>query len=110
MNYQHNSLAGGGWQKLSLIEQMANIGSEVSRAISWRKKGKKDLSKNALFRGLELLLLTKNDPKNKNRLKEVTRVYELLVDDFINGNTHGSKDSSWQKYFLGYAIASKAMS
>ena len=39
MKRQHEGLASGGWEKLSLCEQMANIGSEVSRALNWRKKG-----------------------------------------------------------------------
>jgi hypothetical protein len=29
MSYQHQSLASGRWRSLSLIEQLANIGSEV---------------------------------------------------------------------------------
>ncbi len=32
MNYQHKKLAEGEWQKLSFLEQMANVGSEVLRA------------------------------------------------------------------------------
>ena len=110
MKFQHKTLSQGRWNNLSLMAQMANVGSEVSRSINWRQKGKKDLSNNSLFRSLELLFLTINDPKNKNRLKEITRVHELLVDDFLNGNTYASKDSLWQNYFLGFAIASKLSS
>ncbi len=38
MSYQHKDLAAGRWSQLSLIEQMANIGSEVERALNWRIK------------------------------------------------------------------------
>jgi len=38
MSYQHKSLANGRWSKLSLIEQMANIGSDVLRAINWKNR------------------------------------------------------------------------
>jgi hypothetical protein len=33
MNYQHKELAAGRWKELSFIEQMANIGSEIERAL-----------------------------------------------------------------------------
>lgn len=35
MSYQHKELAKDRWAKMSLCEQMANIGSEVSRALNW---------------------------------------------------------------------------
>ena len=38
MRFQHKELSQGKWQKMSLIEQMANIGSEVERAINWKNK------------------------------------------------------------------------
>ncbi len=38
MSYIHRELANGGWQALSLMEQMANIGSEVERAVVWASK------------------------------------------------------------------------
>lgn len=31
--YQHQQLASGRWAKMPFLEQMANIGSEVERAI-----------------------------------------------------------------------------
>ena len=54
MNYQHKDLAAGRWEQLSLVEQMANIGSEVERALNWRKKGNLDYSLKACERALEL--------------------------------------------------------
>ena len=62
--YQHKNLAGGGWQKLSFFEQMANVGAEIGRAINWREKNKEH-SQAAFDRGLELLDLTINDKKNQ---------------------------------------------
>jgi len=38
MNYQHKELASGRWEKLTFLEQMANMGSEVERALNWQKK------------------------------------------------------------------------
>jgi len=37
------------WFKLSLAEQLANIGSEVIRAINWKEKGREDYSKEKLL-------------------------------------------------------------
>ena len=34
MTIQHTQLASGQWKKLSFSEQMANVGSEVGRALS----------------------------------------------------------------------------
>lgn len=38
-NIQHKKQSQGEWVKKSFLEQMANIGSEVYRAINWRNKG-----------------------------------------------------------------------
>ena len=35
----HRDLAAGRWASMSLVEQLANIGSEVSRCLAWRRKG-----------------------------------------------------------------------
>jgi len=108
MNYQHKSLAAGKWQKLNLIEQLANVGSEVERTISWRKKKDKAYSKQAFFRALELLDLSIADPKNKKRLKELTRLREVLVDYFWGKNQFHSSDKLWQKYFYAFSYATRA--
>lgn len=99
MNYQHQQLAGGGWQKLSLAEQLANVGSEVARAIIWKNKNNPAYSQEALVRALELLDLTIAGQNNYFRLKELTRLREALVDYFYFDNQYSSSDSLWQKYF-----------
>lgn len=87
------------WGQFSLYEQMANIGAEVGRAINWKKKGNEKMSKNSLYRGLELLDFTINDKKNNNSLKEILRVREALVDYFLYDNIYKSSDVLWEKYF-----------
>ena len=71
MRFQHKELSQGKWQKMSLIEQMANIGSEVERAINWKNKNDKEYSRMAFERALELIDLTISDGKNRWRLKEI---------------------------------------
>jgi len=107
MSYQHKTLASGRWNKLSLIEQLANIGSEIERTILWQEKGNKDYSQKALERGLELLSFTIADPKNRERLKELTRVRELLIDYFEGENQFSSSSLLWRKYFYPLTYATR---
>ena len=83
MAQQHKQLAAGRWQKFSFLEQMANIGSEAGRAINWKNKGREEYSRLAFERALELLDLTIADPKNKQRLRELLRLREVLADSDI---------------------------
>ncbi len=98
----HKNLASGKWFELSFPVQMANIGSEVIRAINWKNKDNPQYCRQAFQRGLELLYLTISDPKNKRRLRELTRLYEVLVDWFAFDNEYGSTEKAWQNYFLGF--------
>lgn len=102
----HKSLTQDHWNEFTFFEQMANIGSEVERTIKWREK---DLqySKMAFERCLELIDLTVADPENKNRLKEILRSREVLVDYFIGENIYGSTDKLWQNYFYGFNYAAR---
>jgi len=106
MSYIHKELSAGRWEKLSFIEQMANIGSEVERAMSWREKNK-DFAKKAFVRQLELLDLTIADQKNRHRLKELTRLREVLVDYFAFSNQYQSSDKLWQNYFYPFNFAAR---
>ncbi len=103
----HKSLTLERWQKFSFYEQMANVGSEVFRAISWRQK-KPEYSRLALERALELLDLTLEAAVgSRTRLKELTRLREALVDYFFFDNAYGSSDKSWQNYFGAFNYAAK---
>lgn len=107
MTFQHKNLAAGHWRDFSLIEQLANIGSEVCRAISWREKGDREMAKLAFIRALELFDLTLGDPKNRKRLKEVARARELFADFFVGSNQYQQTAKQWQKYFYEFAYASQ---
>lgn len=107
MNYQHQQLASGRWAEMPFFEQMANIGSEIERAINWQKKNNKSYSQQAFERGLELLDLTISDRKNIKRLKELTRAREILADYFAFNNDYHSTDKSWKNYFYSFNYASR---
>lgn len=57
MSHAHANLAAGRWQTLSLMEQLANVGSDEARAHHWQGKDA-SLSEKAFIRALELLDLT----------------------------------------------------
>ncbi len=101
MTYEHQNLAEGKWNKIPFFEQMANIGSEVFRTISWKKKNI-DYSNKAFDRTLELLDMTIEDSKNRGRLKELVRLREVLTDYFVFDNEYKSNDELWQKYFYAF--------
>jgi len=101
----HKELAAGRWFKLSLLEQMANIGSDVERTISWKNKSDLAYSHQAFERALELIDLTVADPKNKGRRREILRTREALVDHFVCDNEYNSTDESWQNYFYAFNYA-----
>src|SRR3989344_2796307 len=107
----HKELAAGRWFKLSLIEQLANVGMDVERAIRWKQKGNIEYSQQAFERALDLLSLSISDVKNKKRLKEITRAREVLIDYFVYDNEYGSTDQSWSDYFypFNYAAALKSV-
>lgn len=107
MSYQHKELAAGRWRKFSFLEQMANIGSEVERALNWRAKDNSAYSQQAFERALELLDLTLGSGWKLPRLKEVARAREALVDYFAGENRFSSSDESWRKYFFAFLYAAR---
>jgi hypothetical protein len=106
---QHRDLANGRWWRLSLAEQLGNIGSEVSRAVRWSGRNEV-LARGALDRALELFDLTLDDPRHRRslpRLRELARAREVVVDFFDGSNAYHSTAASLQKYFDAYALAAR---
>jgi hypothetical protein len=102
----HKSLAEGRWFKFSVLEQMANIGCDVDRAIRWRNKGELEYSNAAFERALELLDFTMADSKNRGpRLKEICRVREVFIDYFMYDNQYKMTDEFWHNYFFDFNYA-----
>jgi len=106
MTYQHQQLAAGKWRELSLVGQLANIGSEVERTILWRSKNPA-YSRLAFERALELIDLTLADGKNRQRCKEIARVREVLGDYFVGDNVWKSTDELWRSYFYPFNFAAR---
>ena len=95
------------WSKLSLAEQLANVGSEVGRMIRWRDRDSR-LMNGAFERALELLDLTLDDPRWRNRLFEITRARELLCAAVLDGGReYRTSLEDLDRYFLAFAVAAR---
>ncbi len=88
------------WTKYSLIEQMANIGSEVSRALN--AKGNQTRYWGAIARALDLFYLTVEDPRWKGRLREVLRVRELFAAAALGSDEFKTSLEDLDRYFDCY--------
>lgn len=99
---QHLDIQANRWNKLSLAEQMANIGSEVIRSLKWMKKDNPKYSDLANLRALELFDLSLADPKYNSELKEIARCRELWSDYFFGENQYHQTAEQWEKYFLAF--------
>ena len=105
----HQDLAAGRWSELSLVEQLGNIGSEISRAVRWHSRNP-NLARGALHRALELFDLTLADERHRRmpgRLREIARAREVVADFFAGPNQYGSTGPSLQKYFDAFALAAR---
>ena len=89
------------------MEQLAHVGSEVSRALNWRQKNRPEMAQNAFDRSLELFDLTLACPANRERLGEVARARECWTDFFLDAGGYLSTETSWRKYFLQFAEAAR---
>ncbi len=104
---QHQGMASGRWNELSLVEQMANIGSEVERAIRWKNKNNQEYCIKAFERALELFDLTLESSKTFPQLKEIARAREVVVDFFFCDNSFGTPEQFLQSYFTQFAYAAR---
>jgi hypothetical protein len=105
MTAVHRDLVAGRWFELPLVEQLAHVGSEIERTMRWRAKGNAEYAQRAFERALELLDLTIADARHRSRLRELTRLREVLADSFWFDNLYGSSEESWQKYFRAFTHA-----
>lgn len=103
---QHKISAEGQWRKLTLMEQLGNIGSEISRTILWRGRDQ-HICEQAFERALELLDLTIQDAHAPTTLRELTRVREVLCDAFLGGKEYGSSLDAINQYFFQFALIAR---
>ena len=104
----HRELAAGRWRTMPLVEQMANVGSEVTRAISALAHGQSEQARNAMTRALELFDLTATDPRWKGAgRREVLRARELFCGLHYSSTSPAGDAAYLEKYFLHSAVAAR---
>ena len=103
MNHHSDALLQN-WSKLSLAEQLGNVGSEVSRMIKWHSNNPA-IAERAFERMLELLNATITCQTGKRQLRELTRARELINTDWCSGKSpdHSSLDG-FNRYFTQFAV------
>ena len=121
----HTQMASGAWLHLTLVEQLAHVGSEVERAIRAHQSGRDQRRDHAIDRALELFDLIGADERWRGaRRRETRRAREEFCSLFfgtgggpryaIRPNAemrdHGMRPgdgASLQKYFLQFAVAAR---
>lgn len=99
----HKELARGRWNELSLCEQLANIGSEISRTARWQNKDP-ELFQGAVFRALDLFELTLRDTRWRGRWREIGRSREVFLDAISGGKEYKSSLPDLVRYFNQFAF------
>lgn len=95
------------WRKLSLAEQLGNIGSEVGRAAKWQMKDESSFW-SAVSRAMELFDLTQNDPRWSSRRQELDRAREVFADAVLGGKEYKSNLKNVEKYFMPFALRAQS--
>ena len=104
----HSGLAAGGWAALSLAEQLANVGSEVDRAIAAWAARRSDRFERALDRALELFDLTASDHRWRgHRRREILRAREEFCRLFFDEDTPTGTARTLSRYFLSFAVLAR---
>ena len=103
----HKNLAEGSWFRLSLAEQLGNIGSEYGRARNWRLKNNQVYFNKAAERALELMDLTMADRRwGYFRLKELARAREEICKDLYALDVE-QPILSLENYFNQFALLAR---
>jgi hypothetical protein len=105
----HTNLAAGKWGRITLAEQLANIGSEIERVSHWQRA--KDVQQKglALKRALELIRLTLSDQRwPSHRRKEIVVLRNVVRDTFIGKNRTHTRPKTLEAYFMPFALHAAA--
>ena len=105
LKFVHSDALRSDWITRPITYQMGNIGSEVSRALKWTKKGNRARADKAIDRALELFDFTiEANAKNHARLTEILKAREEFCDYFFGGNCQQTDPARVQKYYDGFVM------
>lgn len=102
----HAGLTHERWERMSLADQLANIGTEVARAA--RAKNRQDDRRlgQHFFLALELFAFTLDDERWRNQRVEIGRTREIVCDYLVGDNEYDSSAESLDAYFLPFSYLS----
>lgn len=104
----HPTLVGGRWFAFPLMQQLANVGSEVERALRGRARGNTERSERSFDRALELFDLTATDPaRTLAQRREILRAREQFCRVFFDATAESDLPAYLSKYFLQFAVAAR---
>ena len=96
------------WAELPLVDQLANVGSEVERAIRAHGAGNVTRWGHAQARALELFDLTAADPRWRGpRRREILRAREEFCRLFHASDAAPNSIEGLRRYFLAFAVAAR---
>jgi hypothetical protein len=96
------------WERFTLVEQLANIGSEVDRAVRAHDAGQDARFEHALARALALFDLTASDHRWRGaRRREILRAREEFCRLFFDPTVPGDSAAGLRRYFLAFAVAAR---
>ncbi|HEX6051307.1 MAG TPA: hypothetical protein VFZ21_18630 [Gemmatimonadaceae bacterium] len=99
------------WSTLSLVEQLANVGSEVERAIRAHASANETRWVHAQARALELFDLTAADDRWRGpRRREILRAREEFCRLFHAADVPPHSAAGLRRYFLAFATAARRQS
>lgn len=91
------------WFTLPLADQLGNVGSEMGRARAWQGRDEKAFW-GAARRALELLDLTREDTRWRNRRPELDCARETTTDAILGGSEYGSTLADLESYFMQFTL------
>ena len=96
------------WHTMTLAEQMANVGSEVDRALRAHATQQIARLDHALPRALELFDLTAGDDRWRGpRRREVLRVREEFCRLLLAAAPGAPEAAALSRYFLAFAVLAR---
>jgi len=92
------------WHRLTLAQQLGNVGSELARARRGQAQGFRDRRDAALCRALELLDLTLDDPRRRGGCREIARLREVVADWYLETGEYDVSPQEIEDYCTSFTI------
>ena len=92
------------WFDMPIGVQISNVGSEVHRALQWKKRGNKQRETAFCKKAIEFLDIMKQYPKNKYRIGEIESCIEELEDYFLGNNQYQTTEEMLIKYYDAFLL------